>query len=207
MRPRLTLVVLLLLALRALPATACTLAPVPGEAQPLPNGAGVDGARLDATIRARVNLARCRAGLGALAPSSRLQHIAEAQGRWMAERRDLTHDGGPQGLASLTERLAASGLPYRMGAENIATASLYRVDGITVYTGAKPCQFRDANRRPIPVQSYASLADEVVAHWLASPPHRQNILTPGLRWTGAGAGFDRGGAMCGTFYVAQDFAG
>lgn len=188
-------------------AAACTLAPISGTAQVLPDAAVIDGARLDLAILARVNYARCRAGVAALIPSPALARVARAQGRWMAQHQRLTHNGGPPGMRSLRARLAAARIDHRAGGENIATASLFRIDGRTVGLGRTRCTFLDANRRPIPRQSYASLAAEVVANWLASPGHRRNILDPRFRWAGSGAGFDRRGAMCGTFYLAQIFAG
>jgi uncharacterized protein YkwD len=205
--PLRVLAALALAVLLPLAAPACTLAPTAGASQTLPDAAVLNAARLDAAILARVNYARCRAGIAALAPAPALARVARVQARWMAERRNLTHNGGPRGMRSLRARLAASRIAYRAGAENIATASLYRIDGRTVGIGRAPCTFLDANRRPIPRQSYASLAAEVVTNWLASPGHRRNILDRRFRWAGSGAGFDRGGQFCGTFYLAQLFAG
>ncbi len=192
---------------QAASAAACTLPRIAGAEQTLPDPAALDQHRLDLAILARVNYARCQAGLAALAPAPPLAAVAIAQSRWMAAQRQLTHYGGPPGLESLRARLAATGLPFTAGAENIATAGLYRLDNREVRLGPGACRFFDLSGRPIGRQSYDSLAEEVVAAWLASPGHRRNILDARLRAAGAGAGFDRSGPFCGTFYLTQDFLG
>lgn len=203
---RLLIVVLLALPGPAL-AAACRLVPVSGAAAQLPEAAAIDAARLDLAILMQVNYARCRAGVAALGPAPSLRQVAMAQGRWMAIRQRLTHNGGPPGLTSLRARLAASRIEYRTGGENIATVSAYRIDNRRIRLGPGACDFRDMNGHAIPRQSYASLAAEVVANWMASPGHRRNILNPAFRWSGTGFGFDRRGNFCGTFYLSQMFAG
>lgn len=188
-------------------ASACTLAPVVAGRRTIADGSVLNAPLLDAAVLARVNLARCRAGRAALAPAPGLARVAQAQARWLAGEKRLTHDGGPPGLGTLAARLSASGLSYRSGGENIATAAAFRLAGIRAYRGSKPCQFRTASGRPIARQSYASLAEEVVTRWLASPGHRRNLLDAGFRYSATAAGFDRGGPFCGTFYLAQLFAG
>jgi uncharacterized protein YkwD len=54
--------------------------------------------------------------------------------------------------------------------------------------------------------SYASV-DSIVAHWLASPPHRANLLRPGFRRVGIGALTGTFDGYGGAIVVTADFAG
>ena len=56
------------------------------------------------------------------------------------------------------------------------------------------------------MHTYASLAQEVVARWLASPKHRASLLSPSFQRLGAGMGVDPKGPACGDFYLVQNFA-
>ena len=56
------------------------------------------------------------------------------------------------------------------------------------------------------MHTYASLAQEVVSRWLASPKHRQSLLSPAYQRLGAGVGVDPSGPACGDFYLVQNFA-
>jgi uncharacterized protein YkwD len=58
----------------------------------------------------------------------------------------------------------------------------------------------------MPIHTYASLAEQVVARWLASPKHRESLLSPAYRRLGAGIGVDPAGPACGDLYLVQDFA-
>ena len=58
----------------------------------------------------------------------------------------------------------------------------------------------------MPIHTYASLAREVVARWLASPKHRASLLSKSYQRLGAGVGVDPHGPACGDLYLVQDFA-
>ena len=45
-----------------------------------------------------------------------------------------------------------------------------------------------------------------MARWLASPKHRESLLSPSYQRLGAGVGVDAAGPACGDFYLVQDFA-
>ena len=188
-------------------AMACSQSPLQGLDAQVKPGAGFDQRLLDTAIRARVNLERCKVGLGPLAPADGVRQVAFVHSEWMAQTGQLSHDGGPAGQASVFARLSGTGVPMSSGAENIATAHVYRVDGIEFQTGKGKCDLRDASGRVITMHSYGSLAAEVVANWMASPGHRQNILDPQVRFTGAAAAFADEAPVCGIFYVTQDFVG
>jgi uncharacterized protein YkwD len=50
-------------------------------------------------------------------------------------------------------------------------------------------------------------AKSIVAHWLASPPHRANLLRRGFRRVGLGAGVGTFAGAGGATVVTADFAG
>ena len=50
-------------------------------------------------------------------------------------------------------------------------------------------------------------ARSVVRAWLASPPHRLNLLRPGFRRVGIGAAIGASGSLSGARLVTADFAG
>lgn len=72
-------------------------------------------------------------------------------------------------------RIAAFSGAYKRSAENIAALHLRHLleDG-TFYLEEQ--QVVDAQGQPLPFHSYADLAQIVVAQWMASPGHRENLL-------------------------------
>ncbi len=188
-------------------AGACGVARVPGAGATLARDGVIDAGLLDAAVLAEVNAARCQSGIGPLVAAPGLLRVATVHSVWMARTRVFSHDGGPAGQSSLSGRLKRAGIAYSTGAENIATVHLYALDGVTVTTGSGACDYRGPGGRRIGAHSYASLAAQVVAQWMASPGHRANILNARLRQVGTGAGFAPGAAFCGLFYLTQDFAG
>ena len=201
------LIVALSLLLAPLAARADGCGPPPGGPALAPLTVPLDDVTIDAALRLEVNRARCAAGLAPLAPMPPLALVARDYVRWMATTGRLTHDGGPPGRDSLVARLNAAGAAFSAAGETIATASLYALDGLTVRRGRGPCDFIGPDGAVIPVQSVASLAAEVVAGWMASPPPRANLLDPRVRAMGAGAALDPMGDLCGTLYIAADLFG
>lgn len=188
-------------------ALGCTQPPLQGLNTQAKPGAGFDQRLLDTAIRDQVNFERCKAGLSPLSPADGVRQVALAHSEWMAQTGQLTHNDGPTGQASVAARLSNTGIAMWSGAENIATVHVYQVDGIEFRTGKGKCDLRDASGRVIGMQSYASLAAEVVGNWMTSPGHRRNILDPSLRYVGAAAAFAEEEPVCGKYYVTQDFVG
>ena len=198
----------LCLALALAPAAyACSVTTLPGASAPVPAGAGLNQQLLDHLILAEVNYARCQHGRAPLTAAPRLRDVGIGHSRWMAQSGNVTHDGGPSGLATLAGRINSAGLPYHFAAENIATSHQLRLDNITVSPGKSACVFHDMQGNLIARQTYASLAQTVVADWMNSPRHRANILNPQLREVGTGTAYGVDGAFCGLFYFTQDFVG
>ena len=84
---------------------------------------------------------------------------------------------------------------------------VYRLLGRPISMEPRGCSFTYGDtKQPVPIHTYASLAEQVVARWLASPKHRVSLLSPTYRRLGAGVGRRPGGPACGDLYLVQDFA-
>lgn len=146
------------LCLVASAAICATLAWSAAPADALAAGSGDPTARAsERALLVEVNRVRARHGRGPLAGSPLLAGPARSHSRWLASTGTLTHDG--PGGAPFWHRLVAAGFPRaaRM-AENLA-----QVGGCG--TG---------------------VARRTVGMWMASPPHRANLLDPSLRRVGLG---------------------
>ncbi|MCB2136870.1 MAG: hypothetical protein KDE08_13140 [Rhodobacteraceae bacterium] len=194
--------------LLATAAASCTRPSPSGDLLAIPSTGGLDQRRIDAAIRAEVNYARCRKGLAPLEASVAMMQVASGHAKWMARSRQLTHASTVAGRASTRARIRATGIPFRAGSENIGLVARYRIDGRSFrIRDAKTCQFADGSGQTIPAHSYASLASYVVELWMNSRSHRKNILDGRVRWMGSGAALDPRGPHCGSYYLAQIFAG
>ena len=153
------------------------------------------------------NLARRQHGRPPLAPDPRLAAAAAEHARNMARLRTHSHELPVRGQAKLKQRMARQSVSYRLAAENIAMDKVYRLLGRPISMSSRGCNFTyDDTRTPVPIHTYASLAEQVVARWLASPKHRASLLSPKFVRLGSGVGVDPGGPACGDLYLVQDFA-
>jgi uncharacterized protein YkwD len=153
------------------------------------------------------NEARRQHGRAALQADPRLVRAAADHARNMARLRTHSHFLPVRGQADLSQRMHRQSLDFRKAAENIAMDKVYRLLGRPISMVHQGCSFTyDDTGTPVPVHTYASLAEEVVARWLASPKHRASLLSPGFRRLGAGLGVDPKGPACGDFYLVQNFA-
>lgn len=189
-------------------AGSCARPAVSGGNQPV-NPNKIDQGRLNAAILAEVNYLRCRKGLTKLAAPAGLQKVAANHARWMARAGSLTHTSNRSGQRTPKQRVVSTGLVKRMGSENIAKVSLYRLDQVGRFRieSAANCQFSTTSGNRISRHTYASLAQYVAKLWYNSSGHRKNLLDGRARMTGTGAGFDAQGGNCGSIYVTQNFAG
>ncbi|HVL20144.1 MAG TPA: CAP domain-containing protein [Amaricoccus sp.] len=125
----------------------------------------------------------------------------------MARLRTHSHILPVRGQRDLSQRMQRQSLQFRFAAENIAMDKVYRLLGRPISTSHDGCRFTYGDtREAVPVHTYASLAREVVGRWLASPKHRESLLSKTYQRLGAGVGVDRSGPACGDFYLVQDFA-
>ena len=112
-----------------------------------------------------------------------------------------------RGQANLKQRMKRQSVSYRLAAENIAMDKVYRLLGRPISMSSRGCDFLYGDTmQPVPVHTYASLAEQVVGRWLASPKHRASLLSGRFVRLGSGVGVDPGGAACGDLYLVQDFA-
>ena len=153
------------------------------------------------------NEVRRQHGRAALRPDPALVRAAADHARNMARLRTHSHVLPVRGQANLSQRMHRQSLEFRTAGENIAMDKVYRLLGRPISTAHQGCSFTYGDtHEPVPVHTYASLAQEVVARWLASPKHRASLLSPGFRRLGAGIGVDASGPACGDFYLVQTFA-
>jgi uncharacterized protein YkwD len=153
------------------------------------------------------NEVRRQHGRAALRPDPGLSRAAVDHARNMARLRTHSHVLPVRGQADLSQRMHRQSLEFRKAAENIAMDKVYRLLGRPISMAHQGCSFTygDTNQ-PVPIHTYASLAEEVVSRWLASPKHRASLLSNGFQRLGAGVGVDPKGPACGDFYLVQTFA-
>lgn len=119
--------------------------------------ANVDGTRLEAAIRERVNAVREQHGLRRLQPDRSLEKAAFAHSHAMVERGFFAHESPLPGLAAPADRVRAQGAQYQGVGENLALLS-----------------------------DWMATAEQFVDGWMKSPGHRANILTREWETTGVG---------------------
>lgn len=153
------------------------------------------------------NEVRRQNGRPALRADPALSRAAADHARNMARLRTHSHLLPVRGQHDLSQRMHRQSLKFRTAGENIAMDKVYRLLGRPISIAHDGCRFTyDDTKQPVPMHSYASLAEEVVARWLASPKHRASLLSKGFQRLGAGLGVDPKGPACGDFYLVQNFA-
>lgn len=129
------------------------------QAHAATNAAAATDVRIERALVAEMNRARAGHGRPALRRVTTLARPARAHSRELLARGTFTHDSADG--APFWTRLVAAGFPRdRRMAENIAET---------------------------PGCSVAAVARQTVRMWMASPPHRANLLDPRMRVVGAGA--------------------
>jgi uncharacterized protein YkwD len=153
------------------------------------------------------NTARRQHGRTALRPDPGLTRAAAEHAANMARLRTHSHVLKVRGQSDLSQRMHRHSINVRLAAENIAMDKVYRLLGRPISLRSDGCRFTyDDTKQAVPIHTYASLAEQVVTRWLASPKHRQALLSPAYRRLGAGIGVDPDGPACGDLYLVQDFA-
>jgi uncharacterized protein YkwD len=167
----------------------------------------VDQDLFDEAVLIFSNAARRQHGKAPLRSDPGLSRAAADHALNMARLRKHSHELPVRGQANLTQRMHRQSLEYRLAAENIAMDKLYRLLGRPISTKHQGCSFAYADtREAVPIHTYASLAEQVVARWLSSPKHRASLLSGKFARLGAGVGIDRQGSACGDVYTVQTFA-
>jgi uncharacterized protein YkwD len=167
----------------------------------------LDPGLFDAAVLAYVNGERARRGLAPLRADPRLHRAAQGHATNMADLRTHSHRLPVEGGARLVQRMDRQGVRYRVAGENIGMEKLFRLTGRPIAIGGQGCAFTYADtREPVPLHTYATLAQAAVARWMASPKHRDSMLRRDFARMGSGLGVDPGGPGCGDVYMVQNFA-
>ncbi len=153
------------------------------------------------------NSIRKQNGRAPLAADSNLAKAASDHAKNMARLRQHSHELPVRGQRNLSQRIKRQQVKFRMAGENIAMDKVYRLLGRPISASYSGCNFTYGDtKEPVPRHTYASLAQQVVNRWMASPKHRKSLLSKDFRRIGSGIGVDPKGAACGDFYLAQNFA-
>jgi len=182
----------------------------------LPAGAerAIDTARPDivlfsAAVRYYANIERCSRGLPPFGPDPQLRSAALGHSLFMARANTMTHVSNISGRRTLQERMRASQVSMRTAGENVAQNFVFAIGGRSISTARRgTCGFTYADTgQPVPAHSYASLAQEQVARWMASPGHRKNLLNGRFNRVETALAYAPDKATCGRIYMTQNFAG
>ncbi len=168
-----------------------------------------DMALFSAAVRYYSNIERCKRGLAPLAADPQLLSAALGQSLFMARTDTMTHTSTQRGMRTLQERMRTARVSMRTAAENIAQNFVFAIGGRSISTvthGACGFTYADTGQ-PVPAHSYASLAQEQVAGWMASPAHRKNLMNRRFNRMEAALAYTPDEATCGRIYMAQNFAG
>ena len=189
----------------------CTPPTFSADEQEIVPTKNIDQVLLSKAIAEQTNFYRCAHGLRPLSFDPNLKIAAEIHAGNMANLNRLGHVLPVSGYRNMEQRFRAANVQVsRIRAENVGTE--YRLafgTGAFLVKDAKLCAFTyRASRKPIPQHTYGSLAQSIVKRWWDSYGHRRNILDRRVKRIGAAAKFVSGGdAPCGTYYLAQNFAG
>ncbi len=163
---------------------------------------------LDEAVRFYTNAERCRRGLIPVRRDTSLMRSATGHSQDMARLNFFDHVSPVPGRRGLGERVEAAGGHFEAAGENIFRTSLRAFPAETFYVidqGA--CHFTSRPGGPrIPAHTYRSLAQHLVAGWMASPGHRDNILDRDWTRVGHGMAFRPDPSICGELFVTQNFA-
>lgn len=185
----------------------CALQRIKGEEKTL-SSSTLNQVLLDTVILAQVNYYRCKHGRSKLAAASGLRRQASKHSIWMAKTGKLSHKATNGASRTLTQRLKASGLRFKTGAENIGVVRLYNIDGRRfLIRSASKCQFTTQSGQTLGRHSYRSLAQLAVKEWIESPSHRKNIMLRKATHMGSGGGIQPKSQYCGAVFLTQIFLG
>ncbi|MEM9762543.1 MAG: CAP domain-containing protein [Pseudomonadota bacterium] len=160
-------------------------------------------------VLAEVNAERCAAGLNPLTTDPTLNRAAATHTADMISHGFFAHHSPVSGRRTPHDRIIEAGGRFQLTAENLGQG--WYMD----YEARRPfftddetaCRFRYTDGTAIQRHSYASLAEDLVAAWMASPGHRENILRPSISFHGLSVAPTGESTLCGKLYATQLFAG
>jgi len=170
-------------------------------------GGQIDVALFDEVVAIYANAARRQHGKPALRRDGKLLNAASDHAANMAQYQTHSHRLPVAGEGRLVQRMARNGVRFRSAAENIGMEKVLRLLDRPIAAKSMGCAFTYADTgAPVPIHTYATLAQSAVARWMASPKHRASLLSPTYRRLGSGVAIDPQGPACGDVYLVQNFA-
>ncbi len=172
--------------------------------------ANIDFELLSTAVVHETNKRRQQLALAPLRPLTKLREAAQLQALIMAKRGTISHVNPefPE-KKNPVDRFRLVGLTPAFTAENVATAfGLDYKGGTKVYSreeNAKKLFSYEPAGQPIGMHTYLSFAQALLDSWMASPHHRENIVSISPEFVDASCqpGTDRIGMPI--FYCAQVF--
>lgn len=151
----------------------------------------VDRDLLEAAVFLVTNEQRRDYGLSLLPHHARLADTARGHAQRMARHGFFDHaDPTSDAHATPMSRARLAGITNPAVAENIYDFIGLQYNGNAVYQLPGQGQFSYSHDGPaIPMHTYLTFADDIVAGWMASPGHRANILHEDARQLGVGIEF------------------
>ena len=142
-----------------------------------------DGTLLAAAIFQETNRVRRQLGLVRFTHVAKLDVAAERKASLGVFETELKHTSDFPFAATPADRVKAAGLDYARVAENLARISSYDLPAGMSQLGVRKRNgsdefYRTDTGRPPELQTYVGFATQVVASWMKSPGHHDNIVDP-----------------------------
>lgn len=171
----------------------------------------IDYKLLHAAVFYETNRVRRRYQMPLLNYAEALERAAKSHSDDMVRYQFFSHTSPVKGRKKMADRLDAAGIRNCAAAENIAeTSGIDSEPGRSMYNPEQNGGYFSYEYRgePLPNHSYISLAKAVVAQWLESEGHRNNILNPQYTFLGVGAAHFNDGKFYNIdkFRIAQNFS-
>lgn len=138
---------------------------------------------LAAAIFHEANRQRTKLGLPVFAHVAKLDEAADLKATMGVVELTFSHTSALPLTATPADRVQYVGLDYSRVAENIARLAAYDLPGDVTTLGVRERNgisefYRLDTGRPPEMQTYAGFAAKVVASWMKSPGHRENLVNP-----------------------------
>jgi uncharacterized protein YkwD len=171
----------------------------------------IDYKLLHAAVFYETNRIRQQYGSPLLKHADALERAAKSHSDDMVQHQFFSHTSPVKGKIKITDRLAAVGIRNCTMAENIAeTGGIDSEPGRSMYTPEQNGGYFSYiyHGEPLPNHTYLSLAKAVVAQWLESKGHRENMLNSQFTYLGVGAAHfnDHKFHNIDKFKITQDFS-
>lgn len=179
-----------------------------GASAVFPLGDRHDPRLIAEAVLAELNAERCAAGLNPLTTDPTLNRAATIHTVDMITHRFYAHRSPISGRETPHDRVISAGGQFRLTAENLGQGWYMDYEPGRPFTtdDEAACRFRYTDGTEIQRHSYASLAEDLVAAWMASPGHRENILREGITVHGFSVAATGDTTLCGKLYATQLFA-